>query len=52
MEHYICKGGCQGVSKVPGTCQASTCPSHQMPLEACDCDTPEHAGQPVEDEKA
>lgn len=36
-EHYICKGGCQGVSETPGTCGAGDCASYQDELEKCDC---------------
>ncbi|MCH7951876.1 hypothetical protein IH980_04025 [Patescibacteria group bacterium] len=43
MEHYICTGGCGGVSGKPGACQTSGCAKHQQPLTACDCSGPEHA---------
>jgi hypothetical protein len=45
MTHYICTGGCGGVSGVPGTCQAITCPKHGVPLEACDCADGRHYGK-------
>ncbi|OGK20230.1 hypothetical protein A3C23_03290 [Candidatus Roizmanbacteria bacterium RIFCSPHIGHO2_02_FULL_37_13b] len=37
MKHYICTGGCQGVSDVPGTCQAKDCVKHGQPLNECEC---------------
>jgi len=42
MTHYICKGGCNGVSDSPGTCQAKDCASHGKPLEACSCEDGKH----------
>ena len=44
MEHYICRGGCRGVSDKPGTCQAADCPKHGEPLEKCDCEGGDHFG--------
>ena len=44
MEHYICTGGCKGVSNNPGTCQAADCPKHEHPLEKCDCADGKHHG--------
>ena len=37
MKHYICTGGCEGVSEKPGVCQDETCPKHDRPLTECDC---------------
>ena len=37
MQHFVCKGGCGGVSQEAGVCQASTCSLHGHPLSACDC---------------
>jgi len=37
MKHYICTGGCKGVSEVPGTCQMESCPLYTHPLTECDC---------------
>ena len=37
MTHYICTGGCEGVSDSPGTCQAESCPLHAHPLKECNC---------------
>ena len=36
-EHYVCLGGCRGVSRVPGVCQAPDCANHQHELVKCDC---------------
>ncbi len=44
MSHYICTGGCQGVSKVPGTCQAPDCADYQQTLVECDCTDGLHHG--------
>ena len=44
MTHYICVGGCKGVSETPGVCQAKDCPEHSHPLKECDCADGEHYG--------
>jgi len=44
MEHYICTGGCKGVSDQPGLCQTLDCPKHGEPLTACDCTDGKHHG--------
>ncbi len=31
-EHYICLGGCRGVSKVPGVCKVPSCAHYNHPL--------------------
>ncbi len=36
-EHYICLGGCRGVSKKPGVCQAPNCENHNHELVRCNC---------------
>lgn len=36
-EHYICLGGCHGVSENPGVCQAADCANHNHELVPCDC---------------
>lgn len=45
MTHYICTGGCGGVSETAGVCQAVTCPKHGVPLEACNCTDGKHFGK-------
>lgn len=36
-EHYICLGGCRGVSKVKGVCQSPNCANHNHELVKCNC---------------
>lgn len=36
-EHYVCTGGCAGVSPEAGTCNMESCKKHGMPLTACTC---------------
>jgi hypothetical protein len=36
-EHYICLGGCRGVSLKPGVCGAPDCKDHNHALVKCDC---------------
>ncbi|MBI5732743.1 hypothetical protein HY967_02160 [Candidatus Jorgensenbacteria bacterium] len=43
-DHYICTGGCRGVSKVPGVCQSKECPLYSEPLDRCDCEDGNHYG--------
>ena len=40
--HYVCTGGCKGVSDSPNLCQAETCPKHGTPMAACTCDDDKH----------
>ncbi|MBT4121229.1 MAG: hypothetical protein HOA57_04870 [Candidatus Magasanikbacteria bacterium] len=42
MTHYVCTGGCGGVSETPGTCQAETCPLHEHDLKECNCEDGKH----------
>ena len=37
MGHYICTGGCGGVSHKPGVCQAKNCIKHGKLLVECKC---------------
>jgi len=41
-KHYVCTGGCGGVSDEPGTCQAENCKKHNQPLNECHCEDGEH----------
>ncbi|MBI4079618.1 hypothetical protein HY414_00075 [Candidatus Kaiserbacteria bacterium] len=41
-KHYICTGGCEGVSDKPGVCQAEDCPKHGQPLDECNCEDGRH----------
>jgi hypothetical protein len=34
-QHFVCTGGCKGVSPVPGVCGAETCASHNHELVEC-----------------
>lgn len=43
--HFICTGGCKGISDKPGVCQAKNCPKHNHPLELCDCKDGKHYGR-------
>ena len=42
-EHYVCYGGCKGVSDKPGTCQAPDCSLSGHALEKCDCTDGKHS---------
>ena len=49
--HYICTGGCKGVSETPGVCQAQDCPDHEKPLKECNCtDTLHEQTKPSSDD--
>lgn len=48
-KHYICLGGCRGVSDTPGVCQAPDCDNHKHELVECNCTDGKHNDfQPVE----
>lgn len=36
-KHFICLGGCQGVSENQGVCQAGDCTNHNHELVECNC---------------
>ncbi len=42
--HYICKGGCEGVSDKPGVCKTEGCEHEGHKLEPCDCTDGKHHG--------
>ena len=44
MPHYICTGGCRGVSDTPGVCQSEECSFQGHQLEDCNCIDGEHWG--------
>ena len=51
-KHYICTGGCGGVSETTGVCQAEDCPDHGKPLKECGCSDGKHnADDSGEEEK-
>ena len=35
--HYICLGGCRGVSNNPGVCETPNCNNHNHELIECTC---------------
>ena len=43
--HYICTGGCRGISDTPGVCQTEGCPKYGQPLEECGCENGKHYGK-------
>ncbi|MES2023672.1 MAG: hypothetical protein V4439_03230 [Patescibacteria group bacterium] len=43
-KHFICTGGCNGVSNMPGVCNAKDCPKHGQPLMECKCEDGKHEG--------
>ena len=44
MTHYVCTGGCNGVSEeANATCQAVDCAKHSDPLIACECEEGVHS---------
>ncbi len=48
MAHYICTGGCKGVSDTPGVCNAEDCVKHGEPLQECSCTDGKHEGMQEE----
>lgn len=42
MAHYVCTGGCKGVSETPISCQMEYCPRHKEPLIKCNCADGKH----------
>jgi len=42
MEHFICTGGCGGISGTPGVCHMESCPRHGKSFESCSCNDGEH----------
>jgi len=47
-KHYICTGGCRGVSPEAGICQMDSCPKHGLPLEECRCTDNKHSTEEKE----
>lgn len=50
MKHYICTGGCKGISDESGVCQAKDCPKVGQPLSECTCVDEKHEEEPKESE--
>lgn len=42
MTHFICTGGCGGISDQAGTCQVRDCMKYHAPLTACHCEDEKH----------
>ncbi len=43
MTHYVCTGGCKGVSDEPGAiCRGEDCANHNKPLTPCNCEDGTH----------
>ncbi|MEK7588548.1 MAG: hypothetical protein AAB438_01900 [Patescibacteria group bacterium] len=36
-KHFVCLGGCEGVSENPGVCKAPDCANHDHELVECNC---------------
>lgn len=51
MKHYICNGGCNGVSDVTGTCQAPDCGRYGQPLGECSCEDGMHGKEAEQNEQ-
>jgi len=45
MKHYICTGGCRGVSETLGVCETDGCSKKGHSLEECDCTDGGHYGR-------
>jgi protein PhnA len=45
MTHYICKGGCGGVSEEAGVCEADGCANQYELLEECNCEDGKHGAK-------
>ena len=41
-KHYICLGGCKGVSENLGVCQTESCANHNHELVECPCVDSKH----------
>ena len=50
-KHYICLGGCRGVSENKGVCQAPTCAHSGHELVECDCTDQKHNDFKPKDDK-
>lgn len=42
MTHYVCKGGCGGVSDAMGVCETDGCSKQWEMMEECDCADGKH----------
>ena len=37
MTHYVCTGGCGGMSETPSTCDTTSCVKYHQPMTVCHC---------------
>ena len=42
MNHYICKGSCNGLSEEEGICMTDGCSKHYELLDTCNCEDGKH----------
>ena len=42
MKHYVCTGGCGGVSEEAGVCDSDGCSKVGRPLQPCECEDGTH----------
>ena len=42
MAHFVCTGGCNGVSEAPGVCNINSCMKEHQPLTICNCKDGQH----------
>lgn len=40
--HYVCRGGCGGVSGVPKACGTEGCTNYEVDMEVCSCTDDRH----------
>ena len=50
MKHYICTGGCNGVSDTPGVCEAEGCMDFGELLQECNCIDGKHGASEEEED--
>jgi hypothetical protein len=43
MVHYVCTGGCDGVSDHPAACEMKDCLKYEMLMTVCHCTDGQHA---------
>ncbi len=52
QKHFICLGGCEGVSSSAGVCQSVECDDYNLKLMPCNCTNGEHnAFAPYDEEE-
>jgi hypothetical protein len=48
MSHFICTGGCGGISEIEGVCEAQFCSKEGQVLTKCDCVDGSHTAETEE----